>query len=78
MVYLLRHDVLILSVHFLYQVRFQLIFVSVVMLVRLIYSERKIHQMDMETMIKIQERRKARKEFQKTNKSKNNVPTGVL
>ena len=40
--------------------------------------ERKIRQMDMETMIKIQERRKARKEFQKTNKSQNNVPTGVL
>lgn len=39
--------------------------------------QRKMRQMDMETLMKIKERQNARKEFHKLNKKKNNIPTGV-
>lgn len=45
--------------------------------VKKIEYERKIRQMDMETLMKIKARQKERKEFKKTNKSQNNVPTGI-
>ena len=39
--------------------------------------ERKIRQMDMETLMKIKTRQNARKEFKKSNRPQNNAPTGI-
>ena len=39
--------------------------------------QRKMRQMDMETLMKIKERQNARKEYKKLNKKQDNIPTGV-
>ena len=40
--------------------------------------QRKINQMDMETLMKIKEKQNARKEYKKLNKKQDNLPTGLL